>query len=105
MTMIAKTAGMVQGTPDWQLDRMYETETEKILEEQYAEDDFPISDIESDFCRAKYYIGLAVDYMNRAAKEAERYGKEKPIDDLIERLEDDIPDRMNRVIQRYREGK
>lgn len=32
-----KRAGDVVGTPDWQLDRMYETETEKKLAEAYAE--------------------------------------------------------------------
>ena len=34
MTMMIKTAGMVQGTPDWQLDRMYETESARMWEGQ-----------------------------------------------------------------------
>ena len=29
-----KTAGMVQGTPDWQLDLMYESETDRLWAEQ-----------------------------------------------------------------------
>lgn len=35
--MMEKTAGMVQGTPDWQLDRMWETESAKIWEALNAE--------------------------------------------------------------------
>lgn len=105
MTTITRTAGMVEGTPDWQLDRMYETETAEILEAQYAEDDFPVSSIESEFSRASYYIGQAVDHLIRAAREAERYGKEKPIDELIEKLDDDLSDQMEKVIRKYKEGK
>ena len=29
-----KTAGMVKGTPDWQLDMMYESESDRLWEEQ-----------------------------------------------------------------------
>ena len=32
-----KTAGMVHGTPDWQLDRMYENESDRIWAEQNQE--------------------------------------------------------------------
>ena len=38
MTTIVRTAGMVNGTPDWQLDRMYETDTAKKLEQVYADE-------------------------------------------------------------------
>lgn len=31
---IVRTAGMVQGTPDWQLDMMYESESARMWEEQ-----------------------------------------------------------------------
>ena len=37
MTTLVRTAGMTHGTPDWQLDRMYETDTERVLEKAYAE--------------------------------------------------------------------
>ena len=37
MSVEIKRAGDVIGTPDWQLDRMYETETERVLEKVYAE--------------------------------------------------------------------
>lgn len=98
------TAGMCKGTPDWQLDRMYETDTERVLEKVYADDDFPMSDIQAEFCRATYYIGLAVDHLLRASKTAERYEKEKPIDDLIEKLDDDIPFSMSQILKGLKEG-
>lgn len=34
-----RRAGDVTGTPDWQLDRMYETDTAAALEKAYAEPD------------------------------------------------------------------
>ena len=34
-----RRAGDVVGTPDWQLDRLYETDTERLLEKVYAEDE------------------------------------------------------------------
>lgn len=37
MSIEIRKAGDVVGTPDWQLDRMYETETERILEKVYAD--------------------------------------------------------------------
>jgi hypothetical protein len=37
METIVRTAGMVQGTPDWQLDRMYENESDRIWAEQNTE--------------------------------------------------------------------
>lgn len=101
---IVKTAGMVNGVPDWQLDRAYETETAEMLEKAYAEDDFPISSIESEFAIAKHFIGQAVDHLIRAANEAEHYGRNQQIDDLIEKLDDDIPSLMNGVILKLKEG-
>ena len=38
MTTIVRTAGMVNGTPDWQLDRMYEAKSARMWEEQNARD-------------------------------------------------------------------
>ena len=99
-----KRAGDVIGTPDWQLDRMYETETAEILEKAYAEDDFPLSDIQAEFSRATYYIGLAVDHLLRASSTADRHGKAKPIDDLIEKLDDDIPFSMSQILKGLKEG-
>ena len=37
-----KTAGMVHGTPDWQLDRMYEEESARIWAQQNAEPAEPV---------------------------------------------------------------
>lgn len=99
-----KKAGDVIGTPDWQLDRMYETETAEKLEEVYADDDFPLSDIQSDFSRATYYLGLAVGHLIRAANTAERYGKHKKIDELIQKLDDDIPFDMSQILKGLKEG-
>jgi len=93
-----KTAGMVTGTPDWQLDRAYETETAEILEAAYREDDFPFSEIKSEFDRADYYIGQAVDHLIRAASQADLYGKGKPIDALIQKLDDDFKYEMHKVL-------
>lgn len=98
------TAGMVRGTPDWQLDRMYETDTARKLEQIYAEDDLPVSSIESEFSRAKYFIGQAVVHIVRAANEAEKYGRAEMIDDLIEKLDDDFRDEMDQVIRKLKEG-
>ena len=101
---MAMLAGMVTGTPDWQLDRAYELDTAAVLEKAYAEDDFPVSIIADEFSRSKYYIGLALDHMIRAAKEADKYGKAAPIDDLIDKMESDIEDEMNKILRRYKEG-
>ena len=103
MTMVA-TAGRV-GTPDWQLDRMYETDTARILEKAYREDDFPISSIKSEFDRANYYIGLAIEHFCRAANEAELWGRDQPINDLIDVLQDDFRDKTDKVIRDYQEGR
>lgn len=98
-----KTAGTV-GTPDWQLDRMYETDTDKVLEKVYADDGLSISPVKSEFSRASFHIGQAVMHLIRAAKEAERYGKHKQIDNLIEKLDDDIPYEMSQILKHLKEG-
>lgn len=98
------TAGMCKGTPDWQLDRMYETDTERVLEKVYAEDDFPISSVKSEFSIASHHLGQAVVHLIRAANEAEKYGRNKQIDDLIEKLDDDIPFEMSQILKRLKEG-
>ena len=104
MTTIVRTAGMVQGTPDWQLDRAYETETARKLEEAYAEgeEDFPISRIESEFSMAKDGISHAVRHLIRAADCADPFGKAQPIDDLIEKLDEDFDDEMRKVLKKLK---
>ena len=101
---MARTAGMCKGTPDWQLDRMYETDTARILEKVYAEDDFPISSVKSDFNRASFHLGQAVNHLIRAAKKAEKYGRNQQIDSLIEKLDDDIPFEMSQILKQLKEG-
>lgn len=98
MSMIHR-AGDVVGTPDWQLDRMYETETAEALERAYADDDFPFSSIESEFSTARYFIGQAVVHLARAANYAEPYCKDGPIDELIDRLDDQFEWDMNRTLE------
>ena len=37
MSVVVRTAGMCNGTPDWQLDRMFETDSAKQFEEAFGE--------------------------------------------------------------------
>lgn len=101
---MGKTAGMVSGIPAWQRDRMFETETAEDLEQIYSDEDFPVSSIADEFGTAKYYIGQAVRHIIRAANEAEKYGRNKPIDELIEALDDEYCDRMDSVLRKLKEG-
>lgn len=98
------TAGMCKGTPDWQLDRLFETDTANVLEKVYAEDDFPISSVKSEFNRASFHLGQAVNHLIRAAREAEKYGNHERIDGLIEKLDDDIPFEMSQILKQLKEG-
>lgn len=93
-----------KGTADWQVDRMYETDTAQVLEKVYAEDDFPVSSVKSEFSRASHYLGQAVEHLIRAANLAEKYGKQKPVDELIEKLDDDIPYQMSQILKQMKEG-
>ena len=95
---------MVNGTPDWQLDRMFETDTAEMLEQAYAEDDFPFCSIESEFSTARYFIGQAIVHLARAAKDAEPYHKEAPIEELIDRLDDKFEWDMDRVLDKLKKG-
>ena len=102
MTTVLRRAGMTSGTPDWQADRMYETDTAAMLEKAYAEDDFPFSNVESEFSTARYFIGQAVCHLVRAANYADPYGKADPIDDLIDRLEDGYESDMDAVLKKLK---
>ena len=82
-----RTAGMAKGTPDWQLDRMYETDTEKVLEKAYA-DDVPVYEVTDKIGIAYANICSAVTALCRAADIADKLGKAENLDKLIERLED-----------------
>lgn len=86
MSVIVRTAGMVQGTPDWQLDRAYELETERELEKAYAEDDLPV--IASYFDQADSLISKITGILCRAADLADKHGFSHRIDAMIEQLED-----------------
>ena len=101
---MTKTAGMVHGTPDWQLDRLFETDTAAELERQYAEEDLPISQVESQFDRAGYHIGQAVDHLIRAADAADPCGRAQIIDDLVNKLDDDFRSEMDKVLKQLKKG-
>ena len=79
---------MVNGTPDWQLDRMYETDTARKLEEAYGADNFPAYEVTDRISNADYHIGQAIDALCRAADIADEYGRAKELDELIARIED-----------------
>ena len=65
-------------------------------------DDFDVSQVESEFDRANYYIGRAVDHMCRAARYAEKFDMNGPIDILIDRLGDLFRDDMRKLIEKYK---
>lgn len=99
-----KRAGDVIGTPAWQLDLMYGEETKWFLDKYFSsDDDFPASNVASDMSTADYHIGRAADFLCRAANLAERYGKDKPIDGLIDQL-DELREEM-RIIREALEGR
>ena len=80
---------MANTVTDWQLDRMYETETAEMLEKAFnSEDFFPASNVADMIGNADYHIGQAVTILCGAADLACGYGKAKVLDELIERLED-----------------
>ena len=105
MTMTAS------GTAAWQQGRTFGTDTAERLEELYdenvelyPEDQFPISQIQSEFSRASYFLGQAVDHLIRAANEAEHWHRHKKIDELIEKLDDDFSYEMSQVLRQLKEG-
>lgn len=83
-------------------DAPYIVEAETKGMPPYGEDDFDVSMIESEFNEAKFHINQAVRFLIRAADVAERYGKAKPIDRLIEKLDDGLSYEMAKVINKYR---
>lgn len=108
MTM---TAGAAKGAPAWQQGRTFGTDTEERLEELYdedvelyPEDQFPISVIRSEFSRATYFLGQAVDHLIRAANEAEHWHRHQQIDALIEKLDDDFSYEMSQVLKQLEVG-
>ena len=91
-------------TAAWQMGRSFETDTAKELEEAYNAEDIPISRIESEFNQAKHLISQAIGHLVRAADIADPYGRAKPIDDLVELLDDNVDERMNKAIRKLKEG-
>lgn len=85
-----RRAGDVQGTPGWQLDRMFETETARDLERYFNsdDDDFPAYRVTDGIGEADYHIGQAISILSRAADFADRYDRAKPLDKLLETLEE-----------------
>ena len=94
MSIAIRRAGDVTGTPAWQEERMFPV----------SEDVIPVSSIKAEFDIAAYHLGQAVDHLVRAASEADHYGKSQMIDDLIQKLDDDIPFEMSQIIKKLKEG-
>lgn len=91
MTTIVRTAGMVQGTPDWQLDRMYEAECARKWEEQNKEDSIlraieKLNDALSLVFKAESRLGSAADKVNGTPMD----DKIMSVLDTMELLEVDI---------------
>lgn len=84
-------------------DAPYIREAELVGEPTY-DDDFPMSSIQAEFDVAYSFICKAVDHLCRAADEAEDYEKDKPIVELIEKLDDDFKHEMKVVLNKLREG-
>lgn len=93
-----KTAGMVQGTPDWQLDKLYEKECDRAWEEQQEEpksnqlEKFnfdELNDAHSNFAVIKCdcqslvkYIGFAIDALPGTPEADKLAGISDTISDL-----------------------
>lgn len=58
---MAMLAGMVRGTPDWQLDKAYEDESARMWEEQNAR-----SDAWDRMLDAVGYINVALEHLDKA---------------------------------------
>ena len=84
-------------------DAPYIVEAETKGMPPYGEDDFDYSMIESQMNEAKFHINQAVRFLIRAADVAEQYGMEKPIDRLIEKLDDGFGYEMTKVIMKYKD--
>lgn len=67
-----------------------------------SEDDFGYSMIESQMNEAKFHINQAIRFLIRAADVADNFGKAKPLDVLIDKLEDDFIFEMEQVITKYK---
>ena len=83
-------------------DAPYIVEAETKGMPPYEEDDFDVSMIESEFNEAKFHINQAVRFLIRAADVAEKYGKAKPIDRLIEKLDDGFSYEMEQVLKKFK---
>ena len=83
-------------------DAPYIVEAETKGMPPYGEDDFDVSMIESEFNEAKFHINQAIRFLIRAADVAEKYGKAKPIDRLIEKLDDGFSYEMEQVLKKFK---
>lgn len=69
-----------------------------------GKDDFDFSMVESEFNEAKMHINQAIRFLIRAADVADQYGVAKPIDKLIDTLDDDFGMDMERAIKKLKDG-
>lgn len=108
MTTIVRTAGMVNGTPDWQLDLMWEGESARIWEEQNAPDPYETqmknAAIDMKCACGDTGISKAIYYLMDAQEELKGTPMEDKVGSLIEVLED-IECDIRSLAEKYGKGK
>ena len=102
---MSNTAGMVHGTPDWQMDMMYESESARMWEEQNEHDRNWDKMLE-----AVGFLNVALEQMNKvtdslvgAKEEVENLPCEYKIGSLIESYEDLICE-VEKIRQQFING-
>ena len=98
---MTKTAGMVHGTPDWQLDHMYEAEGARIWEEQNRE--MPVSDIDYALGDAWTQLCTVCDKLAEAAEHADGFPVEQRIMSMLSGVEE-MQDEIRRMREKLPKG-
>ncbi|MBQ1779290.1 MAG: hypothetical protein IIZ93_14140 [Acidaminococcaceae bacterium] len=96
-------AGDVVGTPAWQLDLMNGQRISELRNEIIPEDNMDQCYVESCFREASYFLGQAVNKLCVAYEYADKFGKGQQIEELINKLDDDIPFEMSQLISKLKE--
>lgn len=101
-----KRAGDVVGVPAWQLDLMNGKRIEDLRNDIIPGQIFKGDPcfIESEFDKAKYEIGRAIDHLNTAYQYAEKYGWAEVIGNMIDRLDDGFLWDLDELLKKFKEG-
>ena len=86
MTTLVRTAGMVHGTPGWQLDAMYGGESARMLEEGSYDTECALRDAWSTTTKVHRYLADAAHYAEGTPSEA----KILSLIDTLELIQQDI---------------